>query len=267
MSANLPDPILDEQYLQRVLSAAFTIQEENDSDARKSARAVPPPQVQAAPETRSELEPVPSDWELELMCSGMYTEPACDRAEVIDQSIPKTIPDPATSNLGPVHSKATEDTAPDENHDSGDASSELLNCFPHNFLAEVVGQALQVTHATGAAIAFREHGRLVCRSVSGYSASQIDDMINAPSGLTGISASRGTIQMCSNTGLTKTDADACRRFRARAILAVSLLHNLRSVGLIAVFSQRPYAFGKRDLRALEDLAERLMARMAFSRPS
>jgi GAF domain-containing protein len=64
------------------------------------------------------------------------------------------------------------------------------------------------------------------------------------------------MQLCSNTVLdSRVDADACRKLGVSAIIVVPLLHQDQFLGLIAVFSRRPYAFGMRDLQALQDLAE------------
>jgi TonB family protein len=45
----------------------------------------------------------------------------------------------------------------------------------------------------------------------------------------------------------------------RAIIVAPLLHQDQFLGLIEVFSRRPFAFGMHDLQALEDLANRFTA--------
>jgi L-methionine (R)-S-oxide reductase len=58
------------------------------------------------------------------------------------------------------------------------------------------------------------------------------------------------MQLCSNTALdSRVDADACRKLGISAIIVVPLPHQDQLLGLIAVFSRRPYAFGMRDLQA------------------
>jgi GAF domain-containing protein len=47
-------------------------------------------------------------------------------------------------------------------------------------------------------------------------------------------------------------------------MVVPLLHQDQLLGLMAVFSRRPYAFGMRDLQALQDLAERFAANLQVS---
>jgi len=143
--------------------------------------------------------------------------------------------------------------------------AELLNCVPNQLLREVVEQALRATHATGAAIALEQQGELICRAVAGDSASEIGVMIGTGSGFTGLCASRGTMQLSGNTALdSRVDAAACRQLGVSAIVVVPLLHQDRVLGLIAVFSRRPYAFGMRDLQALQDLAEKFTANLQLS---
>src|SRR5260370_19725356 len=60
-----------------------------------------------------------------------------------------------------------------------------------------------------------------------------------------------------NTALdSRVDAAGCRDLGVSAIIVAPLLLQDRVLGLIAVFSRRPYAFGMRDLQALQDLAEK-----------
>jgi GAF domain-containing protein len=148
------------------------------------------------------------------------------------------------------------------------ASTELLNCVPNHLLQEIVQQALQATHANGAAIALKQQGALICRAAAGDFASETGQMINAGSGFTGVCTSSGTMQLCSNTALdSRVDADACRKLGVSAIIVVPLLHQDRSLGLIAVFSRRPYAFGMRDLQALQDLADKFALNLQLSAES
>jgi putative methionine-R-sulfoxide reductase with GAF domain len=144
--------------------------------------------------------------------------------------------------------------------------AELLNFVPNHLLREIVQHAHQATRATGAAIALEQQGKLICRAAAGDSTSEIGALINTGSGFTGVCASRGTMQFCSNTALdSRVDADACRKLGVSAIIVVPLLHRDQLLGLIAVHSRRPYAFGIRDLQALQDLAEKFAANLQLRR--
>lgn len=181
-------------------------------------------------------------------------------------------PEDTELTVQPLELSASDDAgadAPtDARIDASGSSTELLNCVPNHLLREIVQQALQATHATGAAIALAQQGEMICRAAAGDFASEIGKMINTGSGFTGVCASSGTMQLCSNTALdSRVDADACRKLGVSAIIVVPLLHQDRLLGLMAVFSRRPYAFGMRDLQALQDLAERCAANLQVSAES
>ena len=146
--------------------------------------------------------------------------------------------------------------------------AELPNCVPNHLLREIVQKLLEATPATGAAIGLKQRGELVCREAAGDFASEIGAVINAESGLIGVCASSGTMQLCSNTALDpRLRADASRKLGISAIIVVPLLRQDQLLGLIAVFSRRPYAFGMRDLQTLQDLAEKFAANLQLSAES
>jgi hypothetical protein len=130
--------------------------------------------------------------------------------------------------------------------------------IPAGLLDEIGNEALQATHATGVAIAFEKGLEFTCQSVAGVATLEIGSKINAASGLTGLCVSTNSLQWCNNTELdSRVDADACRLLGVRAIVIVPLLYGNRLVGVIEVLSRRPYAFGKRHLQILHDLATRI----------
>ena len=135
---------------------------------------------------------------------------------------------------------------------------EPLLVIPAGLLDEICNEALQGTHATGVAIAFEKGLEFTCQGVAGVGTPEIGSKLNAASGLTGLCVSTSSLQWCNNTELdSRVDADACRLLGVRAIVIVPLLYRDRLMGIIEVFSRRPYAFGKRHLQILHDLAERI----------
>jgi TonB family protein len=76
------------------------------------------------------------------------------------------------------------------------------------------------------------------------------------------------IQSCSNTKLdARVDADACQELGVAAIIVAPLFCQDQLLGLIEVFSRRPYAFGMRDLQELKALAEGFCANLRLSAES
>jgi GAF domain-containing protein len=142
-----------------------------------------------------------------------------------------------------------------------DAAKELL-AAQNDLAREVVQQVLQATHATSAAFGLCLKGRLIWEATAGDSASEIRAMLNTGSGFAGLSASSGTMQSCGNTVFdSRPDAEACRRLGLRAVVVVPLSNRDRLLGVVAVFSRKPYAFGMRDLQALQDLTEEFTAKL------
>jgi hypothetical protein len=123
-----------------------------------------------------------------------------------------------------------------------------------HLLGLVLQQVLQATRATTAAVALGHQGKLTCRDSVGESAIEIRAMIDTGSGFTEVCASKGTMQFCPNTMLDhRADAQACYKFGARAVIFMPFFHKDQLLGLIAALSRRPYAFGVRELQALENL--------------
>ena len=142
-----------------------------------------------------------------------------------------------------------------------DAPQELL-AAQNELAREIVQQVLQATHATSAAFGLCLKGRLIWEATAGDSASEIRAMLNTGSGFAGLSASSGTMQACGNTVFdSRPDAEACRTLGLRAVVVVPLATRDQLLGLVAVFSRKPYAFGMRDLQALQDLTEEFTAKL------
>jgi protein TonB len=132
----------------------------------------------------------------------------------------------------------------------------------------MVQKAVKNTMATGAAIALGHPEEMVCRATAGKFPSEIGAKIDAASGLTGVCALSGMIQSSTNTALdARVDADACRELDIAAMIVVPLFCHDQLLGLIEVFSRRPYAFGMRDLQALEALVEEFSAKLRLSAES
>jgi len=151
----------------------------------------------------------------------------------------------------------TDSTPPGQSAAEGPAR---LDFIPHRLLHETVKKAFQKTPATGASVALVQHGQLICRATVGKCPCEIGATINLASGLTGLCASSGIMQSCMNTDLdSRVDGEACRELGIGAIIVVPLFHRDRLLGLMEVFSERPYTFGMRDLNALEELAQTFVA--------
>lgn len=129
-------------------------------------------------------------------------------------------------------------------------------------LNEIVEQACQVTGATGAAIVLERDGELICRASSGSTAPELGSHVDKATGLSGECVRTRRTQWCDDT-LTdpRAEGEPSKHSGARAMVVMPLLRNDVLVGIFELFSIQPYAFGVRDERALETLADRTVTNL------
>ena len=127
-------------------------------------------------------------------------------------------------------------------------------------LNEVVEQACLTTGATGAAIAIKRDGEMVCRASSGSTAPQLGARLDSAAGLSGECIRTRTIQHCDDVlGDPRVDLQAWQRLEVRSVIVMPLLQGEQLVGLFELLSSLPQAFGERDQRTLEALANRAVS--------
>lgn len=126
-------------------------------------------------------------------------------------------------------------------------------------LNEIVEQACLATGATGAAIALAHGEEMICRASTGGSAPELGTRLNMNSGLAGACARTRQIQ-CFDDALSDPsgDSETSRQLGVRSVVVLPLLRDEELIGIFEIFSSRPHAFGDRDLRTLEILAERIL---------
>jgi TonB family protein len=121
-------------------------------------------------------------------------------------------------------------------------------------LHDIAERALQVTGASGAAIAIEREGALVCRAAAGSTAPDLGVKINVQSGLSGACVRERKLQWCSDTERdSRVDAEASRTLGVRSIIVVPLLVADKLVGVFEIFSSQPDAFRDRDVTALQEM--------------
>ena len=126
-------------------------------------------------------------------------------------------------------------------------------------LNEIVEQACLATGATGAAVVLDRDGEMVCRASSGPTAPELGSRLDTSSGLSGECVKTRHTQWCDDVLLDpRVDIDASGRLGVRSVVVMPLLRGADLVGVIELFSARPYAFGIRDERTLEVLADRTL---------
>lgn len=126
-------------------------------------------------------------------------------------------------------------------------------------LNEIVEQACQITGATGAAIVLDRDGQLLCRASSGSTAPELGSRIDPSSGLAGECLRSPKTLWCDDTFTdSRAETDSSRQRGIRSVVIMPLLRGGTLVGIFELFSTEPYAFGVRDERTLEVLADRTL---------
>jgi len=152
----------------------------------------------------------------------------------------------------------------DASHEPGGTELEIhpgeLTLEPGiNIIAE---RAQSLTGATGAAIALRSGGEIVCRARSGRTAPDLGVHLQTDSGLSAECVRTGEILLCHDAERNpRVDLASCRRLGARSILVAPLRHYRRTLGLFEVLSATPYAFDHRDVATMQLLSSVMVAAM------
>jgi hypothetical protein len=126
----------------------------------------------------------------------------------------------------------------------------------------IARRAQTLVRASGAAIALatEDAGFMDCRASAGPSAPPVGARLQVGSGFSGECVQTGRLLRCDDTDLDfRVDAESCRALDIRSILAVPVRVGEKSVGIIEAFSAQPNAFSEADSRALQRLAETVLA--------
>jgi TonB family protein len=130
-------------------------------------------------------------------------------------------------------------------------------------LQYIAEAAHSLTGANGAAIAMRRHGLIICQARAGETAPDLGTKLDADSDISGECLRTGRALRCDDTDKDlRVDAEVCRRLGLRSLAAAPLCGKRGSVGIIEVFSARPYSFPDRHLDLLRELAELVMSARA-----
>lgn len=125
-----------------------------------------------------------------------------------------------------------------------------------SILSEATHAARYFTDATGAALALWSQGVVICRARSGDTAPPLGAKLDVDSGISGECLRSGRSKRCNDT-LTDplVDSQVCQDLGIRSLAAVPLRGEHGVVGILEIFSDRPYAFTDAHLTLLKQLAQ------------
>jgi TPR repeat protein len=126
----------------------------------------------------------------------------------------------------------------------------------------IASRAQTLVRASGSAIALAtaDANFMDCRASAGPGAPPVGARLQVGSGFSGECVKTGRLLRCDDTELdSRVDAESCRALELRSILAVPVRVGEKSIGIIEAFSAQPNAFSEADSRALQRLAETVLA--------
>lgn len=124
-------------------------------------------------------------------------------------------------------------------------------------LNEIVEQACIATGGSGAAIVLERAGEWVCRASAGECAPELGSRLDAEAGLSGACVKTRLMQRCDDAQSDpRADMAASRNLGVRSVMILPLLLKEELLGVFEVFSSRASAFGDREERGVEALAQR-----------
>jgi TonB family protein len=137
-----------------------------------------------------------------------------------------------------------------------------------SILSEATHAARYFTDATGAALALWSQGVVICRARSGDTAPPLGAKLDVDSGVSGECLRSGRAKRCNDT-LTDplVDSQVCQDLGIRSLAAVPLRGEHGVVGILEIFSDRPYAFTDAHLTLLKQLAQIAVTGRSKSVPS
>jgi TonB family protein len=137
-----------------------------------------------------------------------------------------------------------------------------------SILSEATHAARYFTDATGAALALWSQGVVICRARSGDTAPPLGAKLDVDSGISGECLRTGRPKRCNDT-LTDplVDSQVCQELGIRSLAAVPLRGEHGVVGILEIFSDRPYAFSDAHITMLKQLAQIAVTGRSKSVPS
>jgi len=128
-------------------------------------------------------------------------------------------------------------------------------------LSAVTMAAFDLTEATGAALALRTQGAVICLARAGDTAPPLGVTLDTDSGISGECLRTGVAQRCTDVmSDPRVDVEASRCLSVRSLAAVPLRDSAGVIGILEVFSDHSDAFSDDHINLLNQLAEIVVSR-------
>jgi TonB family protein len=174
------------------------------------------------------------------------------------QAVPLILPPRSLVDAAPDLSPSEAEAVLARLHDAISADASELGAI----LQATVEAAQALTGAGSAALALRCDGMVICRARSGEPAPELGVRLDEDSGISGECLRQGQMLRCEDAHYDhRVNPLVCRTLGLRSIAIAPLRrHGIETIGILEIFSTRPYAFNEVHMHFLSRLAE--LAEMA-----
>jgi putative methionine-R-sulfoxide reductase with GAF domain len=157
------------------------------------------------------------------------------------------------------------ETLPFPVNETGGSLAEMAQRDLEAALQLLAERAEYITGASGAAIALRNEGEIVCRASAGPSAPEVGVHLQINSGLSGESIRTREILRCDDAETDpRVNRESCRALGIASVVVLPLVNENEVNGVFELFSGRANAFEERDIAALQRLAEMIQTAIQHS---
>lgn len=119
----------------------------------------------------------------------------------------------------------------------------------------VLDRAMDLTRATGSALALAHDGNMHCYATMGTGVPGLGAPVSSDRGLSGMCVRTGKAWRCDQvTGDPVVDLQACRALGIQSLVVAPLVHLKNVLGILEVLSTEPYAFDDHDVATVQFLA-------------
>lgn len=168
-------------------------------------------------------------------------------------------PAPLPANAASAESPKASEPLRFPGDDSGRSLSQMAQRDLKAALQLLAERAQYITGASGAAIALREGGELICRASAGSSAPELGAHLQVDSGLSGESVRTKQILRCDDAEADpRVNRESCRALEIASVMVMPLIREPEVIGVFELFSGRVNAFEERDTLALQRIAEMIL---------
>jgi GAF domain-containing protein len=120
-------------------------------------------------------------------------------------------------------------------------------------------RAQYLTGASGASIALREGGEMVCRASAGRAAPEVGVEIETDSGLTAECLRACQVMRCDNADSDpRVNRESCQELGVKSVMVMPLVRDQNVVGVFELVADGTSAFEERDVAALMRLKEMVL---------